>query len=442
MLALALGALPAVPQTFDRVVHISVDGLHSGAIAALGRSAAPNFYRLMDDGAYTLNARTDALFTSTLPNHVSQLTGRGVLGSDGHQWIINSDPGPPTTIHILNGDYVSSIFDVVHDAGGSTALYAAKSKFAIFDRSWDGTNGAPDAIGADDGRDKVDLYFFDDELDGLSDRVLADLSARPHDYTFIHFREPDSVGHDSNWDLTAGSAYLGAVALVDREIGWILDVLNSAPEAGANTAIIVTSDHGGRLGSDNHPPGNLDSARIPFFLAGAGLPGGDLYRLTTPGTGDPGDQLPDDDDPVQPIRNGDAANLAASLLGLSPVPGSTMDALVIDGIVAGSVVARRVQAQKGTKLRIRVRVSAREELAVRARGKINAKGGFKLRPKTKSLVAGQILTLRLALKRDRDRRRVIEKLDKGKSVDARIRVRLTDAEGNVSKEVLKVVLRR
>ena len=40
------------------VIAISVDGLNPAAIRRLGRSGAPNLYRLMDEGVSTLNART------------------------------------------------------------------------------------------------------------------------------------------------------------------------------------------------------------------------------------------------------------------------------------------------------------------------------------------------------------------------------------------------
>ena len=77
----------------EYVIHISVDGLWPDA---LDGQPLPAFERLRAEGITTDNARADA---DSLPNHTTQLTGRGVAGPDGHNWRVNNDPDLGLTIH-------------------------------------------------------------------------------------------------------------------------------------------------------------------------------------------------------------------------------------------------------------------------------------------------------------------------------------------------------
>jgi hypothetical protein len=218
------------------VIHISVDGLRPDAITALGATNLPNFYRLRTEGAFTDNARSDYDYTVTLPNHACQFTGRGVLGCSGHNWTGNSDPAPGETLASGKGRYVAGVFDVAHDFGLRTGLYASKSKFSLFITSWNDTNGAPDCIGPDNGSNKIDVSAIEGDTAELVNMLIADMSAEPFGYVFLH-----------------------------------LQALNP------NTRL------------------------------------------------DPGPARPDYAEPLQPIRNGDAANVALALLGLWPAPGSSIN---------------------------------------------------------------------------------------------------------------------
>jgi len=318
-----------LPGPVLHVIHVSVDGLRPDAIDALGPAGAPGFFRLRREGATTDNARTDPDLANTMPDHASQLTGRPVFGSDGHGWFANDDPGDPATIHLVRAAYVPSVFDVVHDAGFSTALYASKDKFAFFERSW-GRYGAPDRTGEDDGSDKIDRSLVDGDPEALVAAFADDFAAEPVTYAFLHLRQPDSTGHASGWDLAPGSDYLGAVRAVDRAIALLLELAEREPFAGS-TAVLVTADHGGDLGTDFHvllpDAGLYESGIVPFYVWGPTVePGADLYALNPATRADPGRTIPPMSAPLQPIRNGDAGNLALRLLGLPPIPLSTIGA--------------------------------------------------------------------------------------------------------------------
>ena len=59
----------------------------------------------------------------------------------GHGVTYNTDIGRRRTVHSSAGEYVSSVFDVVHDHGGRTALFATKTKFALYQRTWNSDGG-------------------------------------------------------------------------------------------------------------------------------------------------------------------------------------------------------------------------------------------------------------------------------------------------------------
>lgn len=306
------------------VIHISVDGLRPDAITRHDPAALPNFYRLRAEGAFSDNARTDVDYGNTLPNHMAQLTGRTVLGDGGHGWTDNHDPAPGETLHTRKGGYVASTFDVVHDHGLRTGAYVSKSKFALLDRSYDDDHGAPDLIGADEGRDKIDAFVYDPNSEDLVERFVRDMGAEPYAYTFLHLRDPDSKGHAWGWRLWGWHPYMRAVRKMDALLGDVLSMVDRDPRLAGRTVVILTSDHGGS--GHGHGAEHPAHYTIPFYVWGSGVPASDLYDLNGGLRQEPGTNRPAFDAPLQPIRNGDAANLALSLLNLPVVPGSTLSA--------------------------------------------------------------------------------------------------------------------
>jgi hypothetical protein len=309
----------AFPQALTRVIHVSVDGLRPDAVVSLGPAGCPAFHRLMIEGAFTLNARTDCDYTNTLPNHACQMTGRDVTGPDGHGISFNSDTGG--TIEEAHGSYVAGVFDVAHDHGHFTALFTGKSKFALFERSWDQVNGAPDLTDEDDGRDKIDRYLCLGNTSDLVDSFLSLIGGAAPGYYLLHLRDPDTDGHAYGWE---SPEYQAAVMRMDRYIGAILDAVKGDPALAASTAVTVTADHGG-TGSGHDDASEPHNYTIQLHAWGPGIPSGaDVYGLNPASRLDPGPDRPPCDSTVPPVRNGESANLALSLLGLPPVPGSTI----------------------------------------------------------------------------------------------------------------------
>jgi hypothetical protein len=136
--------------------------------------------------------------------------------------------------------------------------------------------------------------------------------------------DPDAAGHGSGWDITPGSAYSDAIKTMDERLGAIFDLIEGDSRFTGCTAIVLTADHGGS-GPDHSDATLREDYTVPFCVWGPGvMAGADLYALNPANRLNPGTNRPDYSDPVQPIRNGEAANVSLKLLGLGPVPGSTI----------------------------------------------------------------------------------------------------------------------
>jgi len=324
---------PTLPRVQYAIV-ISVDGLGGVYLSNLfarvdNTYPIPNFKRLKNEGASTLAAHIDNNNYETLPNHTSIVTARPRDGVNGHRWTSNSDPLVGQTIHSVKGSYVAGVFDVAHDNGLRTGMYANKTKFSLFDTntsypgggSYNAVNGALDITGEDNGRDKIDTTFINTALGGIIvNTFIAQQKTNAMQYAFLHINEPDSYGHSSGW----GSAtWNSQVVVVDTMVGKIFKLIEQdVPAMNGNTAIILTADHG----NQDNPPTGAHRYAVPFFVWCPGVAAGaDLYALnasnrkvasTYPMTTYTG---------LQPIRNAEANNLALQLLGLGPIPGSTFN---------------------------------------------------------------------------------------------------------------------
>lgn len=310
----------------DFVFIISVDGLRPDAITAGGSQRFPNLARLAGSAA-TLNARTEPDYTTTLPNHISMITGRPVEGPHGHGWRGNSDPPRGVTIHSNAGREIASIFDVAHAHGVRSAVFFGKTKFFLWVTSYNADHRPDDAAIA-----RVGMC---ERVDEVTDGALQALADWDRGLVFLHYALTDLIGHAKGWDVSAESDYMLAVGEVDAQLGRLLASIDAHESHAERTGIILTSDHGGGWPRTTHINATKAINYTIPFLVWTGDRGGrvDLYALNAGTRRDPGASQPACAPPdfgaarrLQPIRNGDAANLAMSLLGLPAVPGSTINA--------------------------------------------------------------------------------------------------------------------
>jgi hypothetical protein len=173
-------------------------------------------------------------------------------------------------------------------------------------------------VGEDNGRNKLDRCVILEDTGLLIDAVEGDLHGGVCDLAFVHIADLDRIGHSESW---GSEAWLSALVQVDAWLARLLRFTSPWWES-APFALVLTADHGGFDGSHLDATDSRDYT-IPFFATGPGVaPNSDLYALVAPRRTDPGLGRPRHSDPYQPVRNGDAANAALSLMGLPPVPGS------------------------------------------------------------------------------------------------------------------------
>lgn len=314
----------AVAQAADYVVAVSVDGLGSAYLQPLvDAGKLPHFKQLETQGAWTINARNDFDLTVTLPNHATMLTGRPIRGAAGHGWTSNTTPARGITLHNNHGAYVPSVFDVLHDHGKRTGLWATKAKFILFQTSYDGTNGAADISAVDHGRNKLDVFVIRKASPELTDDFVGVMASHPCHFAFVHFDETDTIGHRGGW---GSAAYNAALIELDGCLGRIMELISSNPALKGRTDLIVTADHGGR-DKDHKQADEPAIYTIPFLVWGSGVASGDLYALNAGRRRNPAGAHPSYAEAPPPVRNGEVGNLALQLLGMGAIPGSSLDAL-------------------------------------------------------------------------------------------------------------------
>ena len=317
----------------QHVLVISVDGLRGDALGAPWIEQLPAFSQLLV-GPHTLQARCDPDISVTLPNHVGMATGRLFIGEDGHGWLPNIDPPLASkggTLHATHDRYTASMFDVAHDAGARTGLFSMKSKFILFEQSYNDQAGAPSLGLRDAGRDKIDAFESALESEDLARKAIRFLhqaeASQNSSLAFLHFADPDIAGHGDVWELSPNSFYLEAIHVVDCALGEILAAIACDPSLRGRVAIILTSDHGGGNPPYSHTvhtdPLNFT---IPFVVWNGTLPSIELYTVASTARSTPSASERATPNAAPPIRNADAGNTALTLLGLPAIPGSTVNA--------------------------------------------------------------------------------------------------------------------
>jgi arylsulfatase A-like enzyme len=190
-------------------------------------------------GSSTVHAKTirDA---STLPAHASMLSG---VNPDVHGLTWNN--WRPSKGYIK----APTIFNHAQDAGLTTAFFTGKSKLRHIVPP--GTVGIYDRPG----------YYCKKVAEEAAQYLITEKPA----LAFVHFSDPDEVGHAKGWMSPAQEK---AIADSDKCLGILYEALERTGLLD-DTLIIVSADHGGH--NKVHSGAKLIDREIPWIACGPGV---------------------------------------------------------------------------------------------------------------------------------------------------------------------------
>ena len=222
---------------------ISEDGLRPDALTGV---RPPVHEAILKRAAYSLRARTIRR-ASTLPSHAAMLSGFDIK-EHGLFW--NSWKPERGYIH------VPTVFDAAKKGGGASAAFVGKRKLehiAHPDRSTVRRGPATSARRS-------------------STRRRDTSSRRSREIEFIHFSDPDDLGHSDGW---MSNPQLEAVRATDKCLATLLDAVSAAGLDG-ETLFIISADHGGH--GHNHDGKIKEDRLIPWIAWGPGIRPGHIIQ--------------------------------------------------------------------------------------------------------------------------------------------------------------------
>ncbi len=247
-----ISALEAKPKY---VIVIGFDGLSP---SGLENAAAPNFHKIMQEGAYSLHARA-VLPSSSSTNWASMIMG---AGSEQHGITSNDWEKDNFTLPAIvqSEDFlfptIFSLIDKQIPNAEIGAIYHWDDFGRLFEKS------------------AVD-YDVNPKTEDETARIASEyIIARKPTFTFIHFDHIDHAGHEFGH---GSPEYYQSVEKADALLGMLFQAIKKAGIAD-ETMVIITSDHGG-IGH-GHGGESLQEVEIPFIVWGKSIKKN--FQITSP----------------------------------------------------------------------------------------------------------------------------------------------------------------
>jgi len=230
--------------------HVFIISFDQGNPSLLQQTDLPTFHRLAAEGARTWEAYT-IVPSVTLPSHTSMLTGVGV---QKHQITWNSYE--PTNGLVK----VPTIFSLAKERGLKTAMFIGKEKFKHL--------ALPGSL------DTMVWPQPDDDANSVASAFAAEVGTLKPNLVFIHFRDPDTLGHKYG---AYAPEKVQALKDCDAALRTIKDAIAAAGLLD-DSVIILTADHGAHNAKDkkgktigSHGDARPEDVLIPWVAWGKGV---------------------------------------------------------------------------------------------------------------------------------------------------------------------------
>ncbi len=234
-----------------KVLLVGVDGLRPDALV---KTATPNLDSLMNEGAYSLEART-GVHTLSGPGWSNILTG---VWENKHGVKDNSFEGANY------GDY-PTIFNRLESHKPTLYTYSVASLSWINDI----------IITKADYR----IYHpFEEEGDlKVAETASAVLSHHNVDLMFAYLMGVDMAGHQHGFDPEVPE-YLSEIETIDHYVGMLMEALKKRPLYNKEQWLtILTSDHGGK--GKHHDGVGEEAMKVPLIIHGSAVQKGEIVPV-------------------------------------------------------------------------------------------------------------------------------------------------------------------
>ncbi len=232
-----------------KVKHVVLIGCDGFGAYGVPNADMPNLKKMMKEGAWSLKARS-VLPSSSAVNWASMIMGAGPTLHGYTEWN-SAVPEIPSAYTNQYGMFptVFSLLKEQQPSAVSALIY-----------NWDGIGPLVEKEAT-----TIRVHVDKANTDFYADTTAIIIKEQKPTLTFVHFDEPDHVGHSIGHRT---QAYYDELKNVDARIGKIVRAVEEAGIAD-QTVIIVTADHGGK--DKGHGGKSLDEVLIPWVVYGKGV---------------------------------------------------------------------------------------------------------------------------------------------------------------------------